>query len=104
MERKGPYRSEYIRLSNRKAIRIKLWPPSKSKFEDRDIAPAQIEIEEVSIDENGNRTYGNSIRLYASEKAILLAEYLSDFAKEGRRLNQNYRRELHLSEIDVESD
>lgn len=91
-EKNAPIMSEYIRLSERRSLQIKLWGTRPSTFEEGHPMPAYVEIEEISYNQDGEPTYGPSIRISAAQSAFALLAYLSDFLKEARRINRESRR------------
>jgi hypothetical protein len=90
-EKKAPIMSEYIRLSERRSLQIKLWGTRPSKFEEGHPMPAYVEIEEITYTQDGEPTYGKSVRISAAQSAFLLPVYLTDFLKEARRINRESR-------------
>ncbi len=93
-ESRGPIKSDFFRVSQNKAIRIKLWPPRKSELYPDSILSATVEIEEVLFNEDGTRTYGPSVRLTTRGSSFILAQTLLDYLKEGRELDKKLRQDL----------
>ncbi len=93
-ESRGPYRSDFFRVSQNKAIRIKLWPPRKSELYPDSILPATVEIEEITFNEDGTRSYGPSVRLTTRGSSFILAQTLIDYLKEGRELDKKLRQDM----------
>ena len=91
-QRVAPVRSEFIRISDQRTLQIKLWPPRPSKY--GRMRPANVEIQEVNTKNEDDREYGASIQFSASGSSFMVAEYLVEFLKEARTLNQKeYRKE-----------
>ena len=90
----GPVRSEFIRISDKKALQLKLWRPAPSKFSDG-IIPATVEIEEISYPDDGSQPkFGPSIRIPSKAEGFMLISYLEEFLKEARKLNRLERKKL----------
>ncbi len=94
-ESRGPVKSDFFRVSQNKAIRIKLWPPRKSDIYPDSILPATVEIEEVTFNEDGSRQYGPSVRLTTRGSSFILAQKLIDYLKEGRELDKKLRQDMN---------
>ena len=90
----GPIRTEFIRLSERKALQLKLWKAGPSKFNDG-ILPAMVEIEEISYPDDGSPPkYGPAVRIPSKAEGFMLISYLEDFLKDARKLNREERKKL----------
>ena len=87
----GPSTIEKIRISPKRSIYIKLWPPSIHPQWGK--TRASIEIQEARINEEKQVTYGKALRLPCDGSTALLANYLSSFTLEGRRQNSEFMSE-----------
>jgi hypothetical protein len=89
---KGPIESEYIRISDTKAVQLKIWGIRPSKHKEYSHYPAYVEVEEIKYPKDGEPSYGQSIRLSAVPQSFALAEYLLDFLKKARKINREARK------------
>jgi hypothetical protein len=85
-----PIRSDRVMFSSQRGVSIALWPPRESDREQLRFTRSSISIQELRI-EDGKVTYGESFRFPASERTLLVARILQDFAMEGRHANRNYQ-------------
>ena len=85
---KGPINIEKIRISPKRNVYIKLWPPTIHPQWGK--TRASIEIQEAKVDDEKNVSYGKALRLPCDGSTALLANYLSSFIIEGRKLNSDF--------------
>jgi len=85
-----PIRSDRVMFSSQRGVSIALWPPRESDRDQFDFLRSSISVQELHI-EDGKVNYGESLRLPTSERTLLIARILEDFALEGRSLNRNYQ-------------
>ncbi len=92
-----PVRIEKITISPKRLIYIKLWGPSDhSKW---GMTRSTIELQEVRISDENQISYGKPIRLPCDGLSALIADLISNFIINGRRLNfefKNQQKELPL--------
>ena len=90
-----PLRIEKIMISPKRLIYIKLWGPSHhSKW---GMTRSTIELQEARISEDKQISYGKPIRLPCDGSSALIADLISNFILDGRRLNiefTNQQKEL----------
>ena len=84
----GPSLIEKIRISPKRSIYIKLWPPSIHPQWGK--TRASIEIQEAKINEEKQVTYSKALRLPCDGSTTLLANYLTSFTLEGRKKNSDF--------------
>ncbi len=94
----GPSNIEKIRISPKRSIYVKLWPPSIHPQWGK--TRASIEIQEARINEEKQVTYGKALRLPCDGSTTLLASYLSSFILEGRKQNSEFMSENSSSSIE----
>ena len=100
----GPVRSEFIRISDKKALQVKLWRPAPSKFNDG-IMPATVEIEEITYSDDGSQPkFGPSVRIPSKAEGFMLISYIEEFLKEARKLNRSERKKLSKNELSEEEN
>ena len=92
LDSNGPVESEYIRISDNKAVQIKIWGIRPSNHKEYSHYPAYVEIEEVKYPKDGEPSYGPSIHLSAVPQSFALAEYLLDYLKKARKINRDARK------------
>lgn len=91
LDSNGPIENEFIRISDNKAIQIKIWGIRPSNHKEYSYYPAYVEIEEVKYPKDGEPTYGPSIHLSAVPQSFALVEYLSEYLKKARKINREAR-------------
>lgn len=87
----GPSNIEKIRVSPKRSVYIKLWPPAIHPQWGK--TRATIEIQEARFDEEKQVTYSKALRLPCDGSTALLARYLESFILEGRNLNSEFMSE-----------
>ncbi len=96
----APIRSDFFRISDNKALIIKLWPARMIGSNSGRPLLSQIEIEEVHFNPDGTRSFGPRIRLPATYNSLMLAFYLNDFLLQARKLEKQLREELNREGIE----
>ncbi len=87
-----PVRIEKITISPKRLIYIKLWGPSDhSKW---GMTRSTIELQETRISDDNQISYGKPIRLPCDGSSALIADLISNFIINGRRLNFEFKNQL----------
>ncbi|UCE14370.1 MAG: hypothetical protein JSV04_04130 [Candidatus Heimdallarchaeota archaeon] len=85
----SPLRIEKITISPKRMIYLKLWGPSHhTKW---GMTRASIELQEARISEEKQITYDKPIRLPCDGSSALIADLISDYIIDGRRLNVEFK-------------
>ena len=87
----GPSNIEKIRISPKRSVYIKLWPPTIHPQWGK--TRATIEIQEARFNEEKQVTYSKALRFPCDGSTALLADYLESFIIEGRNLNSKFMSE-----------
>ncbi len=95
-----PMKTDFFKISSNKGLILKLWA-SRSRS-DRQQKPlmSTIEIEEVSFNADGSRSYGARIRLPATYNTFMMATYLLDYLMEAREMEKSLREEMNREGIE----
>lgn len=85
----SPLRIEKIMISVKRFMYVKLWGPSHHA--QWGMTRSSIELQEVRISEDKQISYGKPIRLPCDGSAALIADLISNYIIEGRRLNNKFK-------------
>lgn len=86
-------------ISPKRMIYLKLWEPSHhAKW---GMTRSSIEFQEARISEDKQITYGKPIRLPCDGNSALIADLISDYIIEGRRLNAEFKAQYKDSTTDL---
>ncbi len=99
-QKQVPLRADFFRMSENKALVLKLWPARMLEGRRRGFLPSMVEIEEVTINSDGSRIYGSRIRLPTTYNSMMMAMYLEDFLLDARELERQLREELNREGIE----
>lgn len=86
---KKPIRIEKIMISPKRIFYVKLWPPSpNAKW---GMTRATIELQEAKFSDDKQPIYGTPIRLPCDGSTALIADLISNYIIDGRRMNTEFK-------------
>jgi hypothetical protein len=93
---------EKIMISRKRSIYVKLW--GASHHAQWGMTRSSIELQEVKISEDKQTSYGKPIRLPCEGSAALIADLISNFIIEGRKLNTQFKNQQTQKTVSLNTD